>query len=143
MDTDRERRPLQRTGAWRTGAAAGIRRGAAYPRAGVHVWLRSRRWPLATRRLGAGRAGYGVRRRRAVAEHLWQAAGRRGRVSEIATVLMTPGNESVSKINGMGLGFEIISASASGGRRAALHLPHGIVQTPVFMPVGPRPTRNR
>ena len=49
---------------------------------------------------------------------------------------MTPGNESVSKINGMGLGFEIISASASGGRRAALHLPHGIVQTPVFMPVG-------
>jgi queuine tRNA-ribosyltransferase len=36
----------------------------------------------------------------------------------------------------MGLEFEISSASAGGGRRGALHLPHGAVQTPVFMPVG-------
>jgi queuine tRNA-ribosyltransferase len=38
----------------------------------------------------------------------------------------------------MSLRFEICSASASadGGRRGALHLPHGTVQTPVFMPVG-------
>src|SRR5579875_3236024 len=36
----------------------------------------------------------------------------------------------------MGLSFEISATSASGGRRAQLHLPHGIVQTPVFMPVG-------
>jgi queuine tRNA-ribosyltransferase len=36
----------------------------------------------------------------------------------------------------MGLKFEISSTAASGGRRAALHLPHGVVQTPVFMPVG-------
>jgi queuine tRNA-ribosyltransferase len=36
----------------------------------------------------------------------------------------------------MGLTFEISATSASGGRRAALHLPHGVVQTPVFMPVG-------
>ena len=36
----------------------------------------------------------------------------------------------------MGLSFEIASASAGGGRRGALHLPHGAVQTPVFMPVG-------
>jgi queuine tRNA-ribosyltransferase len=36
----------------------------------------------------------------------------------------------------MGLEFEISAGSPSGGRRAALHLPHGVVQTPVFMPVG-------
>jgi queuine tRNA-ribosyltransferase len=36
----------------------------------------------------------------------------------------------------MGLRFEISASSAAGGRRAALHLPHGTVQTPVFMPVG-------
>jgi queuine tRNA-ribosyltransferase len=32
--------------------------------------------------------------------------------------------------------FEVGAASQSGGRRGALHLPHGAVQTPVFMPVG-------
>jgi queuine tRNA-ribosyltransferase len=36
----------------------------------------------------------------------------------------------------MGLTFEISATSASGGRRGALHLPHGAVETPVFMPVG-------
>jgi queuine tRNA-ribosyltransferase len=36
----------------------------------------------------------------------------------------------------MGLTFEISATSPTGGRRAALHLPHGTVQTPVFMPVG-------
>ena len=36
----------------------------------------------------------------------------------------------------MGLTFEITAAAAGGGRRAAMHLPHGTVQTPVFMPVG-------
>jgi queuine tRNA-ribosyltransferase len=36
----------------------------------------------------------------------------------------------------MGLKFEISATSSSGGRRGALHLPHGTVQTPVFMPVG-------
>ena len=36
----------------------------------------------------------------------------------------------------MGLKFEISATTATGGRRAALHLPHGAVQTPVFMPVG-------
>ena len=36
----------------------------------------------------------------------------------------------------MGLTFEVSATSPSGGRRGALHLPHGIVQTPVFMPVG-------
>jgi queuine tRNA-ribosyltransferase len=36
----------------------------------------------------------------------------------------------------MGLTFEIGATSHDGGRRAALHLPHGTVQTPVFMPVG-------
>src|SRR6201996_2880896 len=36
----------------------------------------------------------------------------------------------------MGLKFEISATAASGGRRAALYLPHGTVQTPVFMPVG-------
>jgi queuine tRNA-ribosyltransferase len=36
----------------------------------------------------------------------------------------------------MGLQFEISATAAAGGRRAALHLPHGTVQTPVFMPVG-------
>jgi queuine tRNA-ribosyltransferase len=32
--------------------------------------------------------------------------------------------------------FEVGAASEEGGRRGALHLPHGDVQTPVFMPVG-------
>ena len=36
----------------------------------------------------------------------------------------------------MGLNFEISATAPTGGRRAALHLPHGTVQTPVFMPVG-------
>ncbi len=36
----------------------------------------------------------------------------------------------------MSLTFEVGAARAGGGRRGALHLPHGVVQTPVFMPVG-------
>jgi queuine tRNA-ribosyltransferase len=36
----------------------------------------------------------------------------------------------------MGLDFQLLNTSLSGGRRAALHLPHQTVQTPVFMPVG-------
>src|ERR1039457_6914280 len=36
----------------------------------------------------------------------------------------------------MGLDFQLLNTSATGGRRAALNLPHQIVQTPVFMPVG-------
>ena len=36
----------------------------------------------------------------------------------------------------MGLTFEVGAASQAGGRRGTLHLPHGDVQTPVFMPVG-------
>jgi queuine tRNA-ribosyltransferase len=36
----------------------------------------------------------------------------------------------------MSLSFEVSAASDGGGRRAALTLPHGVVQTPVFMPVG-------
>ncbi len=36
----------------------------------------------------------------------------------------------------MSLHFEIKPAAGAGGRRGTLHLPHGAVQTPVFMPVG-------
>jgi queuine tRNA-ribosyltransferase len=36
----------------------------------------------------------------------------------------------------MSLLFKIAATSAEGGRRAELALPHGAVQTPVFMPVG-------
>jgi len=36
----------------------------------------------------------------------------------------------------MALRFEVGAAAESGGRRGALRLPHGTVQTPVFMPVG-------
>jgi queuine tRNA-ribosyltransferase len=36
----------------------------------------------------------------------------------------------------MSLHFEIEATTAEGGRRAQLTLPHGVVQTPVFMPVG-------
>ena len=36
----------------------------------------------------------------------------------------------------MSLQFEVNATSAGGGRRGVLHLPHGPVQTPVFMPVG-------
>ena len=36
----------------------------------------------------------------------------------------------------MGAGFEVLRESAAGGRRGRLTLPHGVVETPVFMPVG-------
>ena len=36
----------------------------------------------------------------------------------------------------MSLGFEVAHTAESGGRRGVLDLPHGTVQTPVFMPVG-------
>jgi queuine tRNA-ribosyltransferase len=36
----------------------------------------------------------------------------------------------------MGLAFEIHNTTPTGGRRATLTLPHGKVETPVFMPVG-------
>ncbi len=36
----------------------------------------------------------------------------------------------------MSLRFDISNTTAAGGRRAELNLPHGVVQTPVFMPVG-------
>jgi len=36
----------------------------------------------------------------------------------------------------MGLSFEVSAESSGGGRRGVLQLPHGVVQTPVFMPVG-------
>jgi queuine tRNA-ribosyltransferase len=36
----------------------------------------------------------------------------------------------------MSLLFNVAATSAEGGRRAELMLPHGVVQTPVFMPVG-------
>jgi len=36
----------------------------------------------------------------------------------------------------MGLTFQIANTIDTGGRRATLKLPHGVVQTPVFMPVG-------
>ncbi len=36
----------------------------------------------------------------------------------------------------MSLLFKVGATSAEGGRRAELVLPHGVVQTPVFMPVG-------
>src|SRR6201986_3060536 len=36
----------------------------------------------------------------------------------------------------MSLSFEVAAVTQQGGRRGVLHLPHGDVQTPVFMPVG-------
>ena len=36
----------------------------------------------------------------------------------------------------MSLAFEVGAIDTAGGRRGVLHLPHGAVQTPVFMPVG-------
>lgn len=36
----------------------------------------------------------------------------------------------------MSLKFEVTNTTEQGGRRGALSLPHGVVQTPVFMPVG-------
>jgi queuine tRNA-ribosyltransferase len=36
----------------------------------------------------------------------------------------------------MSLSFEVSATQPGGGRRAAITLPHGVVQTPVFMPVG-------
>src|SRR5580692_7037224 len=36
----------------------------------------------------------------------------------------------------MSLQFEVDATCAEGGRRGELTLPHGVVQTPVFMPVG-------
>jgi queuine tRNA-ribosyltransferase len=36
----------------------------------------------------------------------------------------------------MALKFEVLQTAESGGRRGVLTLPHGVVETPVFMPVG-------
>ncbi len=36
----------------------------------------------------------------------------------------------------MSLEFNLINTSDAGGRRAQMHLPHQVVETPVFMPVG-------
>ena len=36
----------------------------------------------------------------------------------------------------MSLQFEVSATGATGGRRGHMHLPHGVVETPVFMPVG-------
>ena len=36
----------------------------------------------------------------------------------------------------MGLDFTLLNSASSGGRRARMHLPHQVVETPVFMPVG-------
>jgi queuine tRNA-ribosyltransferase len=38
------------------------------------------------------------------------------------------------------LRFELLNTHASGARRARLHLPHQVVETPVFMPVGTQGT---
>ena len=40
----------------------------------------------------------------------------------------------------MSLGFEVSACAAGGGRCGVLRLPHGDVQTPVFMPVGTQAT---
>ncbi len=40
----------------------------------------------------------------------------------------------------MSLRFELLSTHPSGARRARIHLPHQIVETPVFMPVGTQGT---
>ncbi|MGA9023386.1 MAG: tRNA guanosine(34) transglycosylase Tgt, partial [Terracidiphilus sp.] len=40
----------------------------------------------------------------------------------------------------MALAFDLIHSTAAGGRRGRLYLPHQIVQTPVFMPVGTQGT---
>ena len=36
----------------------------------------------------------------------------------------------------MGLDFNLLNTSSAGGRRARMRLPHQVVETPVFMPVG-------
>ena len=36
----------------------------------------------------------------------------------------------------MSLKFHLLNTTESGGRRAQMHLPHRVVETPVFMPVG-------
>jgi queuine tRNA-ribosyltransferase len=43
---------------------------------------------------------------------------------------------SLPTIGRVSLTFDISNTTAAGGRRAELTLPHGVVQTPVFMPVG-------
>jgi len=39
-------------------------------------------------------------------------------------------------IEGMGFSFKVDKTAEGGGRRGRLKLPHGVVETPVFMPVG-------
>ena len=41
-----------------------------------------------------------------------------------------------NRMERMSLEFEVGSVSGRGGRRGRLRLPHGVVETPVFMPVG-------
>jgi queuine tRNA-ribosyltransferase len=38
------------------------------------------------------------------------------------------------------MGFEVLATADGGGRRGRLTLPHGVVETPVFMPVGTQAT---
>jgi queuine tRNA-ribosyltransferase len=51
-----------------------------------------------------------------------------------ASLIEQPGQ--LGHTESMALGFDIHATTASGGRSATLTLPHGAVQTPVFMPVG-------
>ena len=38
------------------------------------------------------------------------------------------------------MSIELLTTDSSGARRGILHLPHGDVQTPIFMPVGTQGT---
>src|SRR5271154_6016452 len=45
-------------------------------------------------------------------------------------------NGQTHTIETMGFSFEVDRTAEGGGRRGRLRLPHGVVETPVFMPVG-------
>ena len=50
---------------------------------------------------------------------------------------LNPGVQKLCLYNlRMGLSFQVDRTDAGGGRRGRLMLPHGVVETPVFMPVG-------
>jgi queuine tRNA-ribosyltransferase len=51
--------------------------------------------------------------------------------SAFGTIASTP-----NRLKAMSLLFEASAAIPQGGRRGRMHLPHGVVETPVFMPVG-------
>ena len=61
---------------------------------------------------------------------------RAGRLIRLALLLLELSCVGWVESREMALDFRIDRTAEGGGRRGAMTLPHGVVETPVFMPVG-------